>query len=262
MLFRSTRTVSGAEPSSYQLPVSGSAKMVPFSSPFVPSFIILFHPFAYSWIQRPWTPFLDAAEFAVNPILFAMSGTHKLVEGRGVIHWHALLIARPCDILVSIVRRLNAMGGGSTSSQVIDEGQMRTSTFYALVNPEPRYVMLPVSAIAMAFGVIHCAGWSLAFPSSIEALTWRISSIAISVAPLLWFLVVFFCLLAEGVPDGSLTAKFLKGLSRLFYHFSLVMLPIYVLARILLLFQSFIGLRALNPGALTVVKWTGLLPHI
>jgi hypothetical protein len=37
----------------------------------------------------------------------------------------------------------------------------------------------------MLFGLIHCVGWSLVFPSDTERLIWRVSAVIISALPVL-----------------------------------------------------------------------------
>ena len=45
--------------------------------------------------------------------------------------------------------------------------------------------MLGVMTIGMAFGAIHFIAWNSEFPSDIEHFLWRISSVAITTAPLI-----------------------------------------------------------------------------
>ena len=42
---------------------------------------------------------------------------------------------------------------------------------------------LGVAIISMLFGLIHCLGWSLIFPSGAERLIWRVSAVIISALP-------------------------------------------------------------------------------
>ncbi|KDR77510.1 hypothetical protein GALMADRAFT_65626 [Galerina marginata CBS 339.88] len=125
---------------------------------------------------------------------------------------------------------------------------MKMPTFYAFPTTSQHIsrqsvencaVVILVSAI---FGLIHCIGWSFAFPSIPERILWRVCAIIITVVPII------------AVPWVYLVA----GLSLLFRLIILV----YLLARLALLGEAFVALRGLPPSAYDVVKWTAYLPHI
>ncbi|KAI0057728.1 hypothetical protein BV25DRAFT_1919912 [Artomyces pyxidatus] len=108
---------------------------------------------------------------------------------------------------------------------------------------------------AMVFGAVHCAAWDYTFPSALERLLWRISSIAIVALPggmLLGLLLV--ALWGSITESGELL-------------FNMVMLtcilsgPMYVVARVLLLVLSFTTLQSIPPEAYQAVQWTLLIPH-
>ena len=102
--------------------------------------------------------------------------------------------------------------------------------------------------IGVCFGAIHCIAWIFSFPTHMELLIWRISSIAIAAVPIFIFLVT---LLAATLDNVHLA--------------SALILPagiLYILARAVTLVLAFTSLRDLPPGAYETVHWTTLIPHV
>ena len=146
-----------------------------------------------------------------------------------------------------------------------------------------------VAIISLLFGLIHCLGWSLVFPSGAERLVWRVSAVIIAALPVLilflcsfsaFFFIVYFEWLAD---DSDLedwcspkrrrrqqlrdlfsdwivmpTIRFRRAIWWIF----VILIPIYLLARMALLVEAFLSLRSLPSGAYLVVNWTEYLPHI
>jgi hypothetical protein len=101
--------------------------------------------------------------------------------------------------------------------------------------------------MALVFGGIHLIAWSFAFPSHIERLLWRISSLAITAVPLAFTL------------TGLIYAAYFDNSLPWSTHLPLLLL--YVFSRVDLLVLSLTTLRSLPPSALQTVKWTTFLPH-
>lgn len=153
----------------------------------------------------------------------------------------------------------------SHSEQVIEE-PMQVPNFYALLTTDRENIKLigTLPAIGALFGGIHCIGWFFSFPTRVELLIWRFCSIYISGLPL----VVQACgiYFATGLnerenavnrrvilPAVKITVSVLVGI---------LGLPLYVIARFLLLAESLATLRELAPRTYSVVSWTLFLPHI
>ncbi|KZP09470.1 hypothetical protein FIBSPDRAFT_993388 [Athelia psychrophila] len=134
-----------------------------------------------------------------------------------------------------------------------DLSQLRkVSTFYA--GRATEWDILKADAIAlvfaMLFGAIHCAAWSFAFPSHAENLIWRIASTAVVGVPAIYiFLLVLW-------------ACELKAVVKKLLFISLIAIPFYILARMVLLVLAFTTMRSLPLAALETVQWTTLIPHI
>ena len=133
-------------------------------------------------------------------------------------------------------------------------GDMKVPTFYAsdsarMSDEVARLFCMPV--VGLVFGGIHCIGWFFNFPSSAEAMLWRVSSAVLTGIPFLFALfVILVGLLGDHHHD-----KFA-------FFSSSMMILVYVVSRLFLLVEAFISLRHLTPGMLALVKWTSFIPHI
>ena len=101
----------------------------------------------------------------------------------------------------------------------------------------------------------YTARWFLNFPSSDEAILWRVSSAVLTGLPILLpLLVLLFALV-----DNPLHGKCLPIAYRIIIG---AVLAVYVVLRLLLFVEAFISLRHLTPGMLALVKWTSFIPHV
>jgi hypothetical protein len=136
-------------------------------------------------------------------------------------------------------------------------GDMKVPTFYSFYSTSKdgdiiAYILL-MSTVGVVFGGIHCVGWFFNFPSSTEAMLWRVSSAVLTgIAFLLPLVITFLVVSFYDVPQ----------LFRFGNYVLTILLQVYVLSRFLLIVEAFISLRHLTPGMLTLVKWTSFIPHI
>ena len=136
-----------------------------------------------------------------------------------------------------------------------NEGDMKVPTFYA-TEPKwetfgdgvPRLICMPV--FGGVFGGIHCAGWFFDFPSSAEAMLWRVSSAVLTVVAFLSPIII------------ALLAKLSDFQEYFAVVVSAIIILVYVVSRLLLVVEAFVSLRHLTPGMLALVKWTSFIPHI
>jgi hypothetical protein len=132
--------------------------------------------------------------------------------------------------------------------------EKRVSTFYAgSIDDESKSywtLMIAEILIAMIFGGIHCIAWSFSFPTHVEQILWRVSSIAIISIPFFFLMLVRASSFLDLVPD-------------IFAFLPVIFLPlIYVFSRLVLLILSFTSLRSLPASALYTVRWTTFIPHV
>ena len=143
----------------------------------------------------------------------------------------------------------------------IGVGGMKIPTFYATeseseISGDAAPRVLCMSLVGGVFGGIHCVGWFFNFPSSAEAMLWRVSSAVLTgMAFLLPILFIFVAFLSQFINNDSLLTYFA-------YAFFTIMILVYVVSRLLLLVEAFISLRHLTPGMLALVTWTSFIPHV
>ena len=105
--------------------------------------------------------------------------------------------------------------------------------------------------VDICFGAIHCIAWGFSFPTHMELLIWRMSSVAITAVPIYMLLVIglgsyknFYIIggiaVLSIIPDGIL----------------------YIIAQVVTLVLALTSLRDLPPGAFDTVHWTTFIPHV
>ncbi|KAL9012853.1 MAG: hypothetical protein Q9173_002404 [Seirophora scorigena] len=122
-----------------------------------------------------------------------------------------------------------------------------------------------VWSASMAYGGVHATAWHGHFPSRVEALLWRASSICIAGSGFTWILInmlartfPFFKVYWKRVETIRAHWTSLVGLGSLASLCGLA----YLLARIYLVVESFISLRKLPASAFDTMEWTQLVPHL
>ncbi|KAI9450281.1 hypothetical protein F5148DRAFT_1337196 [Russula earlei] len=122
----------------------------------------------------------------------------------------------------------------------------RVPTFYPdkWVTSRRRFAVFIVIAVVLAFGGIHCVGWSFTFPSHAERILWRVASVLIIVIPI-------YSLMVQFGFDEPFTDRLMIAL-----------MCNLILARLVLLVLPLLSLRSLPPLAYHVVHWTSSIPHI
>ncbi|KAJ7145198.1 hypothetical protein C8R43DRAFT_825828, partial [Mycena crocata] len=100
------------------------------------------------------------------------------------------------------------------------------------------------------FGLVHCAAWNIAFPSTQEMLMWRASLLIIAATPAV--------IIAAFTPlCGSKTNTHFY---RFFTIATSIIIPVYIIARLLLIILGFVALRAVPTGAFLDINWSVYLP--
>jgi len=147
------------------------------------------------------------------------------------------------------------------SSRNIREHEKRIDTFYPAkwAQASEKFSKYLLVAIAVAFGGIHCIGWSLTFPSSTERALWRVASLTITCVPVAYFLVFndigreIGDMLQLGEYGSNYFCPDMIGVS---------LLSLYLLSRLALLTLPFLCLQSLPPATFYVVHWTSFIPHV
>ena len=134
---------------------------------------------------------------------------------------------------------------------VPDSGDMKIPTFYAEESGEDATaIVICMPVVGVVFGGIHCVGWFFDFPSSAEAMLWRVSSVVLTgIAFLIPIIALFMAILSDFQEYFAVAV-------------TAIIILVYVVSRLLLIVEAFISLRHLTPGMLALVKWTSFIPHI
>lgn len=136
----------------------------------------------------------------------------------------------------------------------------------------------------MVYAAIHLAGWNFTFPTRVERILWRASSMFIfgntvvfwiCETAAVWhrkgrwrrfFYRIFYPSKMEAVEFArqlSLSKQEPKQLPLAWEFWSITPLAItYAAARVYLIVEAFVGLRSLEPSAYLTVNWSGYIPHI
>ena len=111
-----------------------------------------------------------------------------------------------------------------------------------------------VLVVGVCFGAIHCIAWVFSFPTHMELLMWRISSVAITAVPIYIPLMLLLAVWLDSMNFGYTTIAVLTSI-----------LPagiLYIIARAVTLVLAFTSLRDLPQGAYETVYWTTFIPHV
>ena len=150
----------------------------------------------------------------------------------------------------------------TTGDSVLNTADIKVPTFFSTEREgdEIAYVIC-TPVVGVVFGGIHCIGWFFDFPSSYEALLWRVSSAVLTgiafILPIFLAFGGFYLLKNLNCSTGSDRLRFFLAV-----FLSILLLLVYVVSRLLLLVEAFMSLRHLTPGMHAVVKWTSFIPHI
>ncbi|KDR73284.1 hypothetical protein GALMADRAFT_72624, partial [Galerina marginata CBS 339.88] len=160
--------------------------------------------------------------------------------------------------VINIVRRMRDI----LSSCAVGPSRTRVNTFYAydftptMQEQLATFTILP--CIGTLFGTIHCAGWNFFFPSLAEANIWRLSSTVITAVPIIWSGTAILGIVDEHDHYDCLSSI----LAATIILPTAALMPVYILARLVLLVEALISLRNLPQAAYAVVEWTLFLPHV
>ena len=144
---------------------------------------------------------------------------------------------------------------GHAIDTLLRNGPLRVPTFYSYTGHSLDRIAFGVS-LSVIFGAMHCIAWHYEFSSSPERWGWRISSIIVSVMPLVPLL-VFTAFRWMGITTPLSTRS-----SPIFHVLHVGIAWPYIISRIILLLFPLIALRALPPGAYAELDWTTMIPHI
>ncbi|KAJ7130525.1 hypothetical protein C8R44DRAFT_850378 [Mycena epipterygia] len=110
--------------------------------------------------------------------------------------------------------------------------------------------------VGTIFGAIHCAAWNADFRSAVEMWMWRSSSSLVAGIPAA---LALLCAFYESPAAGG---RIGQTLDPIFGTIIMVLIPLYVIARLFLIIISFTSMRALPTGAFIDIDWNIYIPHL
>lgn len=176
--------------------------------------------------------------------------SESLRPSTAVMMWHTVASSRFVSAFASMAFRDKAgdMYSGAKKVPTFFAGDRSNEQFFSRA-------AVPSAVIATGFGFLHFSAWSSDFSSYREQILWRMSSLTIACVPLLWLVTVF--IFKDSRPQyANKTVQI---------NVSLILISLaclYIVARLLLLIDAFLSLRALPLGAYQTVPWMTFIPHI
>ncbi|TFK69596.1 hypothetical protein BDN72DRAFT_767747 [Pluteus cervinus] len=138
-------------------------------------------------------------------------------------------------------------------------------TFYGFWNLRQDKVLVQgiSSFIGMIFGAIHFLSWHSTFPTHIELILWRVSSVALAVVPTCMFLRTLLFRIWFATQAGTRQAR----ITQMGWYVleCITLYPgciLYILARFCVLVLAFLTLHDLPLDALSNISWTTYIPHL
>ena len=124
------------------------------------------------------------------------------------------------------------------------------------------FVVMIVGCISPAlYGLLHLLAWSGKFPTPVELILWRISTIAVTASGIIAGIGLFIFLSLVKIPSVKKQQKE-QIFQYLLIPFLSVVLLFYVLARCFMIVEAFRQLLCLPDDAYIVASWSKYIPQI
>ncbi|KAF9065702.1 hypothetical protein BDP27DRAFT_1298008 [Rhodocollybia butyracea] len=135
---------------------------------------------------------------------------------------------------------------------------LHISDFYPINRNGALYLTYLEMFLGAIFGAIHCIGWTFQFPTNMERVLWRTTSLCMTLVPLMFMTVVgVIC-----VPQRYRLLKMDRILIPICAWINLVSFMAYIVARLGTFVLAFTLLRDLPLAALQELPWTTFIPHV
>ena len=137
----------------------------------------------------------------------------------------------------------------------------------------PRSIVVSAFAMFLAscFGAVHCVAWAFSRLTAPETFLWRICSLLICLSPVVSCFTFLVATLYAWLLERNVHWRVFESVKTLVmrvlapFHknvFVPILLPVYLLARLVLIGLAFAQLRKLSKDAHQTVEWSDFLPHI
>jgi hypothetical protein len=137
---------------------------------------------------------------------------------------------------------------------------------------ETKTHLFTMTAVFLVVGAIHISAWNFGFATPLEQTLWRVCSLIITFSiPLCWLnLSVIWTVTDQWSgrwwhrhedPDGSLTWRG-RWTHKWIRMATYLLIMVYTLARIFLVVEVFLSLRATPKAAYKTPEWSNIVPHV
>lgn len=154
---------------------------------------------------------------------------------------------------------------GLDSSQVPVQPESRTIWGEAIV--ECKASLWALYWLGIGYSSFHSSAWNYSFPTEIEKWLWRVSCIIIGS---LGLVVYSYTFVMDKLNFRSILSRYkpspewcciVQSVSFLWTLLRLLLVLVYVSARVFLVVESFISIRSLPEGSYRSIPWAELWPH-
>ena len=129
--------------------------------------------------------------------------------------------------------------------------------YSSVLSYDTALVSMLVTLCPAVFGAIHVASWNIKLLSNVEQWLWRASALYCLAAGVL---VVLCDVLSNWCEERSWIPK--STAEALDTFFALLIPSLYIIARLFMIVEVFLSLRALPASAYESVQWSSFIPHI
>ncbi len=157
----------------------------------------------------------------------------------------------PYQLILGFLRPLSKLS--EASCNYVCKGDLRVPMFFAEPVGDTNNIDVFTAIVATLFGCVHLVpSFFIPYASPTEMWLWRISAAFITIQPLI------SVIWASDVMDTCLPNWF----SDIIGFLLAILLPLYVVARLALIFLSFLSLRNLPENAYRTINWISSIPHL
>jgi hypothetical protein len=167
-------------------------------------------------------------------------------------------LQKPLDVHLPLIIHASPTFTPACKRRIEEEHRayLESGTAGIAVFPQPGALSIATLCCAL-FGGCHILAWNAHFPSHIEQILWRASSVSSVVLS-------FIGMVYAAVKDHKmawLSQRLRRWLAPLEPAFAWVIALLYIAARLYLLFDRIFSLRSVSPEVYTTVPWAQYIPH-
>lgn len=106
----------------------------------------------------------------------------------------------------------------------------------------------------LMFGALHAAAWNYEFPTKVEKIMWRVTSLTLAGLPIIWF--------AAQIVTRSPIIHVPRQIVQFMNNLRAYALLAGLISRLILVALMLASLRSLPSSAHEIISWTNYIPHL